>query len=60
MEMNVRETDGLRDPQMMSDASVIARYRLLVGEFNSLMQTDVDELQAEIDALKEQQRATTN
>jgi hypothetical protein len=60
MEMIMRETDGLRDPQMMNDSSVIARYRLLVGEFHSLMQTDVDELQAEIDALKEQQRATTN
>lgn len=60
MEMIMRETDGLRNPQMMNDPSVIARYRLLVGEFHSLMQADVDELQAEIDALREQQRATTN
>lgn len=60
MEMIVRETDGLHDPQMMNDSSVIARYRLLVGEFCSLMQADVDELLAGIDALKEQQRATTN
>jgi hypothetical protein len=60
MEMIMRETNGLRDPQVIIDSSVIARYRLLVGEFHSLIQTDVDELQAEIDALKEQQRATTN
>lgn len=60
MEMIMRETDGLRDPQIMVDASVIARYRVLVGEFHSLMQADVDELQAEIDALREQQQATPN
>jgi hypothetical protein len=60
MEMIMRETDNLRDPNMMNDPSVIARYRLLVGEFHSLMQAEVDELQIEIDALKERQRATTN
>lgn len=60
MEMIKHETDGLREGQMMNDTSVIARYRLLVGEFYSLMQADVDELQAEIDALREQQRATSN
>ena len=60
MEMIMRETGGLHDPQMMNDPSVIARYRLLVGEFCSIMQADVDELQAEIDALKQQQRATKN
>ena len=60
MEMIMRETEGLRDPQMMNDPSVIARYRLLVGEFHSLMQADVDELQAGIDALRVQQRATRN
>ncbi|MHC4060177.1 MAG: hypothetical protein ACYSR6_01015 [Planctomycetota bacterium] len=60
MEMIMLETDGLCDPQMMNDSTVFARYRLLVGEFHSLMQADVDELQAEIDTLKEQQRATKN
>jgi hypothetical protein len=60
MEIIMRETDGLRAPQMVNEPSVIARYRLLVGEFHSLMQADVDELQAEIDALREQQRATTD
>lgn len=60
MEMIKRETDGLREGQMMNDTSIIARYRILVGEFHALMQADVDELQAEIDALREQQRATTN
>jgi hypothetical protein len=60
MEMIMRESDGLRNPQMMNDPSVIARYRLLAAEFHSLMQADVDELQAEIDALKGQQRATTD
>lgn len=60
MEMIMRETDGLHNPQLMNDPSVIARYRFLVGEFCSLMQAGVDESQAEIDALREQQRATTN
>jgi hypothetical protein len=60
MEMIVRESDGLRDSLMMNNPSVIARYRLLTGEFYSLMQADVDESQARIDSLREQQRATTN
>jgi hypothetical protein len=57
MEMIVLETEGLRNPLSMSEESVIVRYRHLVGEFHSLLQADVDETRAEIDALKERQRA---
>jgi hypothetical protein len=56
MEMILRETEGMRTPMMMGEQSLIARYRVLVGEFHSLLQSEVDEMQAEIDALKEMQR----
>jgi hypothetical protein len=60
MEMIVLETDGLRNPVAMSDRTSIARYRYLVGEFHSLLQAEVDERQAEIDALEAIQRAEEN
>jgi len=60
MEMIVLETEGLRNPVAMSDPTSIARYRYLVGEFHSLLQAEVDEFQAEIDALKAIQRAEQN
>lgn len=60
MEMIVLETDGLRNPVAMSDPTSIARYRYLVGEFHSLLQADIDERQAEIDALETIQRAEEN
>jgi len=57
MEMIMLETDGLRNPVGMNDSSVITRYRALVGEFCSLLQAEVDEMQSEIDALKALQEA---
>jgi hypothetical protein len=60
MEMIVLETDGLRNPAGMNDQAVLVRYRVLVGEFHSLLQVEVDEMQAEIDALKARQDAIDN
>lgn len=56
MEMIIRETDGLRNPMSMNDESVMARYRLLVGEFHDLLLAEVDEMKEEIDTLKKMQR----
>jgi hypothetical protein len=56
MEMLYREAEGLRNPMVMADLSVVKRYRLLVGEFYDEMKADIAAREAEIDRLKKENR----
>jgi hypothetical protein len=56
MELTYREAEGLRNPSVMHEESVINRYRLLAGRFHELMKEDVAAMRSEIDELRKLNR----